>query len=315
MESGKIISCVFFVVAAFFAIKGLPKVSDTDRYYRAPGQIEQVSGTWSSGQRFNEVSLDAGQTIQLLLQARQATTMTGLSFSQNNRNCVWILTQKTPSNLNVDLQPRNGAWCWEGTYSSALVTNEGAPQVIRYTVRSGRGAQGFTQISRCRSCGELPLFEEISDYNAIRRSGLVSLGTSGVFVFFGWIAWIGIPTAMGYLYVIGRAAMPSLRAKVVRQEFERAKATGETFDTRKTYNYDKPAESAFRRQQDIDDMNDLTASFKRETERLRAMEAKMRASKQTNQEEYARLVREYEEAVERVNELQKNAARAEQGEA
>jgi len=315
VESGKIISGVFFVAAVFFAIKGLPKVSDTERYYREPGQIEQVRGTWSSGLRFNEVSLDAGQTVQLLLQVRQTTTMTGLSFSQNNRNCVWILTQRTPSNLNVDLHPRNGAWCWEGAYSSALVTNEGAPQVFRYTVQPGRGAQGIQLISRCRSCGELPVFEEISDYDAIRQSGFVSLGTSGAFVFFGWVAWIGIPTVLGYLYVIGRTVLPSRRAKAVRQEFERAKTTSETFDTRKTHSYDEPAENAFRRQQDIDDMNDLTASFKWEAERLRAMEARMRASKRTNQEEYARLVREYEEAVERVKELQKKAARAAQSEA
>lgn len=315
MEPGKIISGVFFVVAAFFAIKGLPKVSDTERYYREPGQIEQVRGKWSSGLRFSEVSLDAGQTVQLLLQVRQTTTMTGLSFSQNNRNCVWILTQRTPSNLNVDLQPRNGAWCWEGAYSSALVTNEGAPQVIRYKVQPGRGAQGIQLISRCPSCGELPVFEEISDFDAIRQSGFISLGTSGVFAFLGWVAWIGIPTVMGYLYVIGRAVLPSSRTKAVRQEFERAKSTGGAFDTSKTHIYDQPAEGSFRRQQETDDMDDFTASFKRETERLRAMEARMRASKKANQDEYARLVREYEEAVERVNELQKKAAQAAQGEA
>lgn len=104
VESGKIISCVFFVMAAFFAIKGLPRVSDTDRYFRPPGEVQRVSGKWSSGLRFSEVSLKTGQTIYPQLFASQnGTSMTGLSFSASNRNCLWTLVQNARSSLKIEL--------------------------------------------------------------------------------------------------------------------------------------------------------------------------------------------------------------------
>lgn len=321
VEPGKIISCVFLVIAAVLAVRGMPLVSDTDRFYRPPGETERVSGKWWTALTFNEVSLDTGQTINIQAQAGGNTTsMTGLSFSPAGSQCFWFLTEHGPGSLNSQLVPSEtvgrSAWCWQGSYVNAKITNTGAPQVVRYQiVPNGNNAKAVTLASGCDVCGDMPTFSEVSDYDAIRMRGFSSLGVSAALGFLGWVAWIGIPNAMGYLYVIGRSVMPSPRAKAVRQEFERAKTTGKTFDTRKTYSYDKPAENAFRRQQDIDDMDNLTASFKRETERLRAMEARMRASKQTNQEEYARLVREYEKAVERVKELQIKAARAAQGEA
>ncbi len=290
-------------------MSGLRLVNNIEKYVRPPGQPEYNKG-------YGEVSLRSGE--QFTLQGRQGNgnyfycLVWQTQYGGRSVEVTGLVRQYDESRLQAvtpgDICVRGGDY--NVTFKSYR------DQVVRWSLVLQRAWQRNEGTTRpvCRDCGSVPTFNEVSSEKAVQTRGMIRLVIAGTLAAGAWTAYVGLATAIGILYNFGRIFLPSRRAQKVQQEFDRARK-GNTFDTRKTRSYDQPAENAFRRQQDIDDMSDLTEMIRWETERLRTMEARLRKKHQQNYEDREQLVREYEEAVERVKDLQRQAAQATQDEA
>lgn len=269
------------VLAVILLLTGLPKANFPERHYREPGERETVAGGFmNTRERASEVSSRPGQTY----------THTGTT-NGNWTYCLSWQTQYGPASADIVVfyQPFQGTWgaadaqepCFHGGTNQFTITNGPRPQVIRfvyeirnvpYTDRVNPFSVGGTA-EICERCAPLSEFDEVSNLEAIAASGQRTATWAVVPGIVAIASFIGFTTLIGLAYELGRKVFPSAAATRVRDTLEHAKHGGD-FDPFATDAYDIPAETPFRRRQDIDDMKALTEEVRAETARLLRAEEK-----------------------------------------
>jgi len=301
-------------------------MNNTDKYYRPPGQMERLGYFFITTNTY-EVSLSANMTHSFSKALGNRTTMTSQFRNSGRTTCLIWQTQFGTKSATLTRVMHNPAgsqsWkdvstnipCMKGGFGQFTIKNGDRPQVLRINYTRPRGPvssgllAGGTQ-SVCRDCDELPAFDTISNFDAIRATGIrkVLLGLAAAVA--ALIPFIGTATSLGFLYEMGRVIMPTGRANKVRQAVRAAKA-GSTFDHTSTHDYNDLSSNTFRQQQDVDDMGDLTREIKKQTEELRKHAARLNSIKDAEISEKAQLLREYEATIQRVKALQEELKKKE----
>ncbi|WP_299211957.1 hypothetical protein [uncultured Tateyamaria sp.] len=108
---------------------------------------------------------------------------------------------------------------------------------------------------------------------------------------------VGHPTVLLYIiYMMLRAVFPSRAARSAAGELHGSKNTNRQYDSTKNDDFRHRSNSGFRRQQAVDDLEELTAAARAETERIKREVQEKRAK----QDEYNRKTREADELKEKL---------------
>lgn len=291
---------------------GLPRVTDPEKYYRAPGVVTNPdAGFFSSTRDVYEVSLEPDQRVFIELPTTAAqTTMTGMSFGQSERLwCTIFQVEYGADSLSAivfaNRRVANTDLCWYGPAQSVQITNGSKAQVIRVRPVLPRTPQFQTvHANICDECDEMPTFTDISDLAAVKNKGMQSIGLAGALGLVGFIAVVGVPTIVGFLYDIGHRLVPSRRGRKLREAVNRAKA-GETFDTDAARAFRDVPRHEFRYKQDAKDLKAATDAVRRETEELKRKEFMAKAKADTEAYERAAAAKDYRDKLQRVKDLLK----------
>lgn len=276
-----------------------------------------VSSGWLRSNRgVREVALGTNDTVHVPLRgASPQTTMTGTSFGQSSRvYCMLFETEHGAGSVSGfvsagQIVPGTNDWCWYSIPRFLSLTNTGQPQVIRFGTFVPRGGGQIELVKTtpiCDTCPPLPRYANVADFDKIRNEGISRVLTSIPFFILAALAALGVGLGhvLAIAYDLGRWMLPSERAARVKEALRTAKAEGSTFDTKSTHAYNKPAKTAFRRQQDLDDMADIAKTLRAEIERIRREEEALKRKKYADASELDRLTREYDRAVKRAKAAQ-----------
>ena len=306
MSLNVILSSLSLAVALGLAVYGFPRISEAERYTRAPGELEVFKKTlWCrSCVPSTEFSLSPNETIAvpaLYITRNREWCLSWQSDRGENFTDV-VVTQRV--NGNVFRKTRSRPCASSGELEVVFI-NGPLDQVIRYYfISTGTFYTGQKGNDICPACGEIPAFTEVSSPTHVKERGQVALAGATVFGIGAVVSFFGLAAITGFLYNLGRNLLPSWRGHRVRTAFAEAKATGEAFDTEATHVYNDDAESIFRQYQDTDDMREVTERIRQETERIKGEIEKILKEKQDAATKRQRLDDEYEIALKNLKDIQ-----------
>lgn len=318
-ETESSIGTVFLIVAAILFFMGLPRYNDPERYFSPPGEVNASGVMLFGSSPFSDVALRAGQRVTIMRDVdapSRACLSWQTQYGRSSANASLRIMKTTWSAKPVErpwvtLTAEHPCFIYNNRYELTF-TNLTKDQVIRFGfVRRGSFYGGDT-LDICKACYAVPSFDEVANINTIKAQAVLYLVGGSAAGGMALLFFIGASTVLGVLYNIGRAVLPTSRAKRVKQEVRRA-AAGQDFRAEATYGFDKQPSSSFRRKQDADDMSDIAAELAKKTARLEEAARKKEAAATARVKEKERLTKEYEESVQRLKAAQERLDREEGG--
>lgn len=203
-------------LAAVLVFLGLPRLTDTQRYYMEPGvQQRPTVGWFSKTGDVYDLALQTNQTASAYFDHR-SRTLTGMNFNNNRALCIFVETTQGAESLSVEVwaqQPYPGyPLCWYDQQPFRVtVTNTGPPQVVRLMPKYppvGRSVELIGTNAICDDCEKVPRFDEVADYNRIQNQGWISLaGAASLFASGGMILG-GLTLAPCHWIFVRRSSTP-----------------------------------------------------------------------------------------------------------
>ena len=309
MDFQRRIAIIFGGIAVMLLVAGLPRINSPENYYRPEGKWERVKGQFS---RTHEVTLNAGQTAALELFAYNSPALSCLAWeAEDGTSSVSLTARMRTRQGRVWQHVQPSPLCLRDSFVQATITSH-TDQVVRLGMAYDVG--GYRP-NFCRECettmsrrGDLPTVE------TVQAEGWKWLRLAAIPAIIGTVAAIGLQTVIAALYELARVLFPSRHAQRVRQEIQRVKQGG-AFRPDATSGYSEPAANTFRRQQNTDDLDDLTAELRRENARLKEAEERERERLRREEKldaEEERLTKQMEESLERIKELKARIDRGEE---
>ena len=301
----KLIVAALGTLAVYNLFLGLPRLNNSEKFFRQHGEIEVLVEGYPTT---IEVSLLAGQTAQLSTFAPNGSNLHCLSWEgEGGPSSVQVTAQMAPrtSSLWQHVQPT--PLCVRDTRIDATIRSS-QDQVVRlgFVSKDHRSSTsgGFTR-NFCRYCDPhiMPRLATLRTRADVRAEGWSSLGTAAL-AFGTLVVLARLETVLSVLYSLAKIVLPSRRARKLREELRRtADLDPDIFDAEATAGYAKPSSNKFRRRQDMDDLDELRATVRQNTERFnREAEAERKRF-----EEEQRLTDDLAAAIERVEELKRGS--------